>query len=105
MGEKFVYSLGRAKLFQSNGKFSAGKYDVEIDSNPILTPDDFLNDDGTPMIEELHPEIRRVVYACGGVIKKRLGQLMLELYVNVGDTQTIPVTLLWTDLIAGWWSH
>jgi predicted GH43/DUF377 family glycosyl hydrolase len=83
--EKFVYHIGRAKLIRKNNSFK-----VIVAPDPILTPDDFLDKDGKPLVQELHPETRRVVYACGGVIKKT-PQETLSLYVNVGDRTTYEV--------------
>lgn len=83
--EKYIYSIGRAKLTRRNNEFS-----VIVAPEPILTPDDFLNSEGLPLVEELHPEQRRVVYSCGGIIKKD-NQKSLSLYVNVGDRATFEV--------------
>ncbi len=93
--EKYVYSIGRAKLIRKNNKFR-----VIVAPEPILTPDDFLNNDGLPLIEELHPEIRRVVYSCGGIIKEHI-QDTLSLYVNVGDRTTFEVEFPLNELKAG----
>lgn len=95
---KFVYSLGRAKLTMDANDFS-----VEVDPLPLITPDDFLDINGNSLIEELHPELRRVVYACGGVLKKADSKVVLSLFVNVGDRQTVEVQLPWKQLIEGWW--
>lgn len=83
--DKYIYSIGRAKLVRKESTFG-----VVVGQEPILTPDDFLNSDGLPLVEELHPELRRVVYSCGGVIKKN-AQEILSLYVNVGDKTTFEV--------------
>ena len=83
--EKYIYSIGRAKLIRKNNKFQ-----VIIAPEPILTPDDFLDKEGLPLVKELHPEHRRVVYSCGGVINKNK-QDTLSLYVNVGDRATFEV--------------
>lgn len=83
--KKYVYSLGRAKLTRKNNIF-----EVTVAPEPILTPDDFLNEKGVPLVKELHPELRRVVYSCGGIIKGSL-QDTLSLYVNVGDRTTFEV--------------
>lgn len=98
--DKYVYSLGRAKLTAQSDTFT-----VQLDPEPLLTPDDFLYPDGTPMVQELHPHLRRVVYACGGVVKKIDHEEVLNLYVNVGDRQTIEVPLLLSTLKAGWWDE
>lgn len=90
--EKYIYSIGRAKLVRKKDKF-----EVIVAREPILTPDDFLDTNGTPLVAELHPETRRVVYSCGGVIKKN-AQDILSLYVNVGDRTTFEVELSLTEL-------
>lgn len=90
--QKYIYSIGRAKLIRKDNKFK-----VIVAPEPILTPDDFLDTDGTPLVEELHPELRRVVYSCGGVIKKNAPGT-LSLYVNVGDRTTFEVELPLADL-------
>src|SRR5690606_5476313 len=63
--DKYVYSLGRAKLSRNKNIFK-----VKVAYEPILTPDDFLNEDGTQIVPDLHPELRRVVYSCVGIVKK-----------------------------------
>lgn len=83
--KKYVYSLGRAKLTRKNNKF-----EVIVAPEPILTPDSFLDEKGMPLVKELHPELRRVVYSCGGIIKNNF-QDTLSLYVNVGDRATFEV--------------
>ncbi len=93
--EKYIYSIGRAKLIRKNNSFN-----VLIDPEPILSPDDFLNSNGTPLIEELHPELRRVVYSCGGIIKKN-SKDTLSLYVNVGDKTTFEVEFSLSELKKG----
>ncbi|MEN9327684.1 MAG: hypothetical protein RI947_492 [Candidatus Parcubacteria bacterium] len=93
--EKYIYSIGRAKLIRN-----ADKFEVVIAPEPILTPDDFLNSDGLPLVEELHPELRRVVYSCGGLIKKQ-SQDKLSLFVNVGDRTTFEVEFSLDELKQG----
>jgi len=83
--EKYIYSLGRAKLTRRNNKF-----EVVVAPEPILTPDNFLDENGVPLVKELHPNLRRVVYSCGGILKGNL-QDTLSLYVNVGDRTTFDV--------------
>ena len=90
--DKHIYSIGRAKLVRSNNKFT-----VTVAPEPMLTPDDFLDEHGLPLVEELHPETRRVVYSCGGVIKKNTPDT-LSLYVNVGDKTTFEVELSLEEL-------
>jgi len=93
--KKYVYSIGRAKLTRKNSH-----YKVDVAKDPILTPDNFLTSAGKPLVKELHPEIRRVVYSCGGIIKKN-PQDMLSLYVNVGDRTTFEVEFLLDELKDG----
>ena len=93
--EKYIYNIGRAKLVRKNNKF-----EVTVAKEPILTPDDFLNDKGLPLVNELHPDIRRVVYSCGGIIKKNK-QNSLSLYVNVGDRTTFEVDFSLRELKKG----
>ncbi|CAN5198199.1 hypothetical protein BH11PAT1_BH11PAT1_5320 [soil metagenome] len=83
--EKYIYSIGRAKLTRHENDFT-----VTVAQEPIITPDDFLDPQGMPLVEELHPEMRRVVYSCGGIIKKETPDI-LSLYVNVGDRTTFEV--------------
>lgn len=93
--EKYIYSIGKAKLIRNKNKFK-----VIVGKDPILTPDDFLDDKGFPLVNELHPELRRVVYSCGGVIKKNSPD-MLSLYVNVGDRTTFEVKMSLEELKKG----
>jgi hypothetical protein len=83
--DKYIYSIGRAKLTRKGNNFR-----VIVAPEPILTPDDFINNEGVPLVAELHPESRRVVYSCGGIIKNN-NQNSLSLYVNVGDRTTFEV--------------
>lgn len=89
---KYIYSLGRAKLTRSGDNYS-----VQVAPEPILTPDDFILADGEPMVNELHPDLRRVVYSCGGLIK-RSKMDTLSLYVNVGDRTTFEVEFSMAEL-------
>lgn len=93
--EKYVYSIGRAKLTRKDHQ-----YEVTVAPEPILTPDDFLDKNGLPLVQELHPELRRVVYSCGGVIKKNTPD-KLSLYVNVGDRTTFEVEFSLDELKEG----
>ncbi|MFH1186949.1 MAG: hypothetical protein V1697_02110 [Candidatus Levyibacteriota bacterium] len=83
--DKYIYSIGRAKLIRKDQTFQ-----VIVAPEPILTPDDFLNKEGIPLVKELHPESKRVIYSCGGIIKRNK-QDTLSLYVNVGDRETFEV--------------
>lgn len=93
--EKYIYSIGRAKLIRNKNKFQ-----VVVAPDPILTPDDFLNQEGLPLVKELHPEFRRVVYSCGGILNKDK-QGSLSLYVNVGDRATFEVEFSLNELKEG----
>jgi predicted GH43/DUF377 family glycosyl hydrolase len=93
--DKYVYSLGRAKLTRRDGMYS-----VIVAPEPILIPDHFMKADGEPLVNELHPELRRVVYSCGGVIKRNKSDT-LSLYVNVGDRTTFEVELSLEELKKG----
>lgn len=91
--DKYIYSIGRAKLIREGTQF-----EVIVEKEPIITPDDFLDKDGLPLIEELHPDIRRVVYSCGGLVKRNKPDT-LSLYVNVGDRTTFEVELSMKELL------
>src|SRR3989344_4477012 len=93
--EKYIYSIGRAKLVRKKNNFK-----VIVAPDPILTPDNFVNTEGLPLVQELHPESRRVVYSCGGIIK-RSNQNSLSLYVNVGDRATFEVQFSLNELKEG----
>jgi len=92
---KYIYSIGRAKLTRRENM-----YQVIVAPEPILTPDNFLDSDGTPLVEELHPELRRVIYSCGGIIKKG-NTKNLSLFVNVGDRTTFEVEFSLDELKEG----
>jgi hypothetical protein len=91
---EYIYSIGRAKLHRKEGHFV-----VDVHPEPIITPDTFVKE-GRPLEEELHPGLRRVVYACGGVIKRNEPE-SLYLYVNVGDRNTYEVKVAVEDLKEG----
>jgi len=93
--EKYIYSLGRAKLTRKGNVFT-----VKVSKEPILTPDDFLREDGTQLVEDLHPELRRVVYSCGGILEKN-NEDLLSIYVNVGDRSTFEVQYSLDELKEG----
>jgi predicted GH43/DUF377 family glycosyl hydrolase len=93
--KKYVYSIGRAKLTRHNSIFT-----VKLFPDPIITPDNFVDEDGQPIVPELHPELRRVVYSCGGIIKKK-AEDTLSLYVNVGDRTTFEVEFSLNELKSG----
>lgn len=89
---KYIYNLGRAKLFRDGDK-----YEIVVDPQPILTPDSFKDEKGQPLVEELHPNLRRVVYSVGGIVKRKR-QDTLFLYVNVGDRATYEVGFILEEL-------
>ncbi|PIY69493.1 hypothetical protein COY90_00380 [Candidatus Roizmanbacteria bacterium CG_4_10_14_0_8_um_filter_39_9] len=93
--EKYIYSIGRARLVRQGKKFR-----VTVAPEPILTPDNFLDKEGKSLVTELHPELRRVVYSCGGVVNKNMNNSLL-LYVNVGDRATFEVELSLNEMKAG----
>lgn len=93
--EQYIYSIGRAKLTRNGNDFS-----VVVAPESILTPDDFLDASGKPLVNELHPGLRRVVYSCGGVIKRNKRN-SLSLYVNVGDRTTFEVEFSMDELKEG----
>lgn len=94
---KYVYSLGRSRLKKQNNT-----YQIEVDHTPILTPDNFVQD-GQSVVGELHPELRRVVYSCGGILNKHQDEEFLSLFTNVGDKQTVEVPFQLSHLKNGWW--
>ena len=91
----YIYSIGRAKLTRDFNRFT-----VTVAPEPIITPDDFTAEDGSPLVPELHPDLRRVVYACGGIIKQNQKDT-LTIYVNVGDRTTFEVDLSLAELKQG----
>jgi len=94
---RYVYSLGKGRIDRKDGQLK-----LTVSSEPILTPDDFVDDHGRSLVSELHPKIRRVVYACGGVVKSDK-QDTLSLFVNVGDTATFEVNFALADLMNELW--
>jgi predicted GH43/DUF377 family glycosyl hydrolase len=93
--DRYVYSLGRAKLTRTGSTYS-----VTVAPEPILVPDDFVTTAGQPLVDELHPELRRVVYSCGGLVKSSKKDT-LSLYVNVGDRSTFEVDFSLVELMQG----
>ncbi len=100
-GEKkyrYDYALGKAILRKDeNGRLYVNP--EEVGREPILTRDD-IRVNGKHIEGELHPE-RRVVYCCGGVLEKRKGRDVLDLFVNVGDIKTMKVRFGLEELIKG----
>lgn len=91
---KYIYSIGRARMY-----LDEGTYKVKVHKKPFITPHTFT-ENGKPMVKELHPKLRKVVYACGGIIKKQDSR-HLYLFVNVGDTTTFEVKIVLSDLMRG----
>ena len=89
--QTYVYSIGKAKLTRNKDKFT-----VTVGKDPIITPDDFLDSNGNPLVQELHVD-KKVVYSCGGVIHEDNPDV-LSLYVNVGDRTTFEVELSISEL-------
>jgi hypothetical protein len=89
---KEVYTIGVAQLIEHGEGFT-----VIVDPLPLITPDTFLAEDGSQLVEELRPAEKRVVYACGGVIDVQNHQC-LRLFVNVGDRATFEVKLFLPEL-------
>lgn len=93
---KYVYSLGRAALIKHDSK-----YEIRIDPDPLVTPEYFKDSEGNYLVQELHPDLRKVVYCCGGILKPSNKNILI-LFVNVGDMNTFlveyPVTRLTKDL-------
>lgn len=92
---KYIYGIGRARLYRDGD----GKFKVKVAKDPIITPEMFKRD-GKPMEVELHPELRRVVYACGGVVKRKEPDI-LTIYVNVADRATYEVKMRLDQLKSG----
>ncbi len=90
--DRYIYSIGRAKLTRSGDAFKA-----RVMPEPILTQENFVDEDGLPLVTELHPNIRRVIYSCGGLIKRDHPDTLF-LYVNVGDRTTFEVELSLQEL-------
>lgn len=96
-GGILIYHLGRSRFSKNNGHFQ-----LKVDYHPLLTPDHFLDAQGQPLVEELHPE-RRVVYLCGGTLNRLQGEKFLSLYPNVADRQTRRAGSLWKELTQDNW--
>lgn len=93
-GGRFIYSIGRAKLVRKDNIFQ-----LIVADDPLITPDDFLDETGLAIVPELHPNLRRVVYCCGGVVDNT--NEFLRLFVNVGDRATYEVKFRIEDLKNG----
>jgi len=79
---KYIYSLGKARLSKENDH-----YQIQVAREPILTPDDIKRKYKSIESKELHPRLRRVLYACGGIHDSSNPDI-LKLLVNVGDSDT-----------------
>jgi len=90
---KYIYSIGLSKIFPKNGT-----YVTAVCPEPILTPKTFTDGEGKALIEELRPEERKVVYACGGIIDQKNPE-HLKLYVNVGDRATFEVVFEMKEIL------
>lgn len=82
------YALTPAWLNRHNGS-----YTTTVADEPLLTSA-ILQKNGHLKYQELHPE-KRVVYLCGALMYNGC----VNLYVNVGDTQTVLVTYSLQELI------
>jgi hypothetical protein len=91
---KYIYSIGRAVFSKAKGK-----YKIKVAPDAIITPETFVTSEGKSLVDELHDN-RRVVYACGGIVKRHKKD-MLYLYVNVGDRTTFEVGLPMDQLKEG----
>ena len=90
---KYIYSIGVAKLIPKDDS-----YTIAVNPEPILTPDSFVDENKNPITEELRPDERRVVYACGGILDKNHTD-KLKLFVNVGDRMTVEVTFVLEEIL------
>jgi len=89
---RYVYSLGRARL-----SIIDNHYKVEAAIEPLLTPDIIRYNFKSIKVKELHPRLRRVLYACGGIIDSDNPD-KLDLYINIGDTETYQFSISIKDL-------
>ncbi len=100
----YHYSIHTARLLKSINDQGETLFSVDnISRAPIITPDSFPRLNDSRQIE-LHPEIRRVTYSCGGTaIKNPEGQLIQEkLFVNQGDKRTWVVIIDAVAIISSW---
>lgn len=88
LNNKHIYSIGRSFLEIKKGRVGI----VDVDCEPIITRDMFQSYN----IAELHPKERSVVYLCGTATN---ADGTLDLYVNVGDRNTLKVTYKLSDLL------
>lgn len=85
----YTYSIGAAKLIRNGDDFN-----VEVYKEPFFTPD--ILSAYVPNIKELRPSEKRVIYACGGIVKENTDQIYL--YLNVGDWNTYEVRLSLSEI-------
>lgn len=93
--KRYIYSLGRAKLSKKNKHYS-----IQVAREPLLTPDSIKKNYKNISTKELHPRLRRVIYACGG-IKDVCNLDILKLLVNIGDSDTFKFEFSMTELKKG----
>jgi hypothetical protein len=100
----YEYSISTARLVRTEDENGKPVFTVDnISSRPIITPDSCPKPSGDRQVE-LHPELRRVTYSCGGKPKwDENGQLVgVELFVNQGDMRTLAATISTEPIIANW---
>ena len=101
---KYIYSIHTARLLREVDEIGRVSFSVDnISREAILTPDSFPELTNDRQVE-LHPEIRRVTYSCGGIpTRNEVGELVSEeLFVNQGDMRTWNVVVAADEIIAGW---
>ena len=100
----FVYAIGTARLLREVDENGNTTFSVDnISRAPIITPDSFPKPkDGEEV--ELHPDIRRVTYSCGGVASRNdEGELVeQQLFVNRGDKSTWSVVVEAATIVSNW---
>lgn len=87
--KKYIYSIG-VSLLEKHGR----RFSLKVHNEPVLTQE-MLRE--KIVFRELRPQLRRVVYVCGGVIKSAEPDL-LHLYVNVGDLSTYDLAFRLEDI-------
>jgi predicted GH43/DUF377 family glycosyl hydrolase len=85
----YIYSIGAAKMIRHGDQF-----EVEVYEEPFFTPDTLQ--EYVPAIRELRPTEKRVIYACGGIVKEAEDKVCL--YLNVGDKDTYEVCLSLSEI-------
>jgi hypothetical protein len=101
---KYVYSIHTARLLRQADEAGEVLFSVDnISREAILTPDSFPELTNDRQVE-LHPDIRRVTYSCGGIpTKNASGELIREeLFVNQGDMRTWNAVVAADEIIGGW---